>query len=190
LILGLDISTSITGFCLLTDDGEFICCDYADLRKEKSFYKKVRLVTAKAVWVQTQLGADPHFEQSTPIQVFIEDKLSGFSGGKTMQQTLMKLATFHGAVRFQMAEYIDRQRDPILIHPSTAKATMKRDGLFIPKGANKKKITLDFVRRVVPEFPYVANRNDNPQPYCYDMADAYLIARAGYLKFICDEGEK
>ena len=38
MILGLDISTSITGYTLLNEDGELLECGHIDLRKEKNFF--------------------------------------------------------------------------------------------------------------------------------------------------------
>jgi hypothetical protein len=68
------------------------------------------------------------------------------------------------------------------IHPSTVKAIMKQEGLLIPKGGDKKKITLDYVKKREPKFPMEYNRNDKPQPWCYDMADSYIVVRAGIRK--------
>ena len=38
MILGLDISTSITGYTLLNEDGELLECGHIELRKEKNFF--------------------------------------------------------------------------------------------------------------------------------------------------------
>jgi len=168
MIVGLDVSTSIVGICKLTNDGKFVSTDYVDLRKIKDFIEKC------------EKFHDALFECADLVdKLFIEDKLSGFSGGKTMQQTMMKLAGFNGAVTYIAAQVLKCR--PIHIHPSTAKATMKIDGLFIPKGADKKKLTLEFCKKIE-GFPYIETKNGNPQAYCYDQADAYLIARAGFLK--------
>lgn len=168
MIIGLDVSTSIVGVCKLTNDGKFVSTDYIDLRKLKDFVEKCE----KFHDVISQ------YEESVD-KLFIEDKLSGFSGGKTMQQTMMKLAGFNGAVTYISSQVFNCH--PTHIHPSTAKATMKIDGLFIPKGADKKKLTLDFCKKIE-GFPYSETKNGNAQAYCYDQADAYLIARAGFLK--------
>ena len=37
MILGLDVSTSITGFCVLDSSGEIIRCDAWDMRNKKYF---------------------------------------------------------------------------------------------------------------------------------------------------------
>ena len=39
MILGLDISTSITGYTLLENDGTLNKIGHIDLRKEKNFFK-------------------------------------------------------------------------------------------------------------------------------------------------------
>ncbi len=180
MILGLDVSTSIVGICLLNREGEFVKIWYVDLRKEKEFSEKVERYA-------DSFGSD--FDRSYDYSkyvvdhVFIEESLSGFAAGRTSQQTIIKLAMFNGACTYQA--FCETGVYPIHIHPSTVKASMKHEGLVIPKGGDKKRLTLDFVRKAI-EFPYVETRNGNPQPYCYDMADAYCVARAGYLKF-CKE---
>ena len=45
MIVGLDVSTSITGVCLLDNDGMFVEASYIDLRKEKDFIQKCELFT-------------------------------------------------------------------------------------------------------------------------------------------------
>ena len=173
MIFGFDVSTSIIGVCVLKDDGTPYEFSYVDLRKKKSLCDKANAFHDHLY--------DWGLHRSHKSKIFIEDKLSGFSGGRTSQQTMMKLAAFNG-----IAQYIAFKKlqwvEPIPIHPSTVKATMKKDGLIIPRGSDKKKLTLDFVKDVVVDFPYVETRNGNPQPHCYDMADAYCVARAGYLK--------
>jgi hypothetical protein len=65
------------------------------------------------------------------------------------------------------------------IHPSRVKSIMRKRGMIIEKGENKKEKTLEFVRKIQPGFPHFENRNGNTQPYCYDMADAYIVGIAG-----------
>ena len=46
MILGLDISTSITGYTILGHDGAILACGHIDLRKERDFFKKIEIVNA------------------------------------------------------------------------------------------------------------------------------------------------
>ena len=41
MIVGLDISTSITGITILDNTGKVVLCDAWDLRKDKGFFCKV-----------------------------------------------------------------------------------------------------------------------------------------------------
>jgi len=177
MILGLDVSTSITGVCVLDVDGSFISVHYIDMRKIKDFIEKCREFNKCLFEILHDIGP-----QVCPKHVFIEDKLSGFSAGKTMQQTLMKLASFNGVVTWMSYQLTGVK--PQHIHPSTCKALMKREGLFIPKGGDKKRLTLDFVRKEIKDFPYVETKYGNPQAYCYDMADSYTVAKSGFIKFV------
>jgi len=68
------------------------------------------------------------------------------------------------------------------LHLMTIKSVMKKMGLVIPKGANKKALTLEWVSLREPSFPVTLNKNGNPQPYCFDMADSYVVARTGHFK--------
>ena len=47
MILGLDISTSITGYTILDHEGDILVCDHIDLRKEKNFFNKIQMVNAR-----------------------------------------------------------------------------------------------------------------------------------------------
>lgn len=116
---------------------------------------------------------------------FIEDRLGSFSFGRTSQQTLMKLAAFNSVISYVIWNEFHRLGTATCvehIHPATAKSVAKKDGLIIPKGVDKKQMTLDWVVSKEPNFPLVLNRNGKPQPYCYDQADAYLIGRAGFIR--------
>jgi hypothetical protein len=40
MILGIDVSTSITGFAIVDNDGKIILSEACDLRKNKDFFVK------------------------------------------------------------------------------------------------------------------------------------------------------
>jgi len=47
MILGLDISTSITGYTILDDNGDIFESGHIDLRKQKNFFDKSDKVWAE-----------------------------------------------------------------------------------------------------------------------------------------------
>jgi hypothetical protein len=180
LIYGWDISTSIIGVSVFTDEGKYTKSFYIDLRKIEGQLEKAR---AFHDWLK---GTSINVENVS--NHFIEERLGNFSAGHTMMQTLTKLAAFNAVVSYIIWNHNvgeGRVVNVHYLHPSSWKAVMKRDGLIIPKGsAEKKKLTLEFVRKVQPGFPYEENLNKkgNPQPWLYDLADAYCIGRSGWRK--------
>jgi hypothetical protein len=184
MIYGWDISTSIIGLSLFDDGGVLIRTLYLDLRKEDG-----QLAKADAFWAWVKsVGVNNDAKNFH----FIEERLGGFAGGRTSAQVLMKLAQFNAICSYILWTHNPGPyRQITYLHPSTWKAILKKEGLFIPKGADKKTITLAFVRKKEPSFTVDLNRNDKVQPWCYDMADAWCLGRAGFLTFqkICTERE-
>ena len=187
MLFGWDISTSVIGFTVLDDSGKWVKSDYFDFKKldAKSLHDKMDECTW---WVHDQLES----YSSGSHHHYFEDKLGNFAFGKTQMQTLMKLAAFNTLFSYEVIRIHNEictfeagglGMGSTHIHPSTVKSIMKREVLIIPKGSKeKKKITLDFVMKKLPEFPIVYNRNDKPQPFCFDMADSFITVRAGYLR--------
>jgi hypothetical protein len=183
VILGWDISTAIIGFAAMEDHGGLIRTAYCDLRKVEGLLEKgdeaVKFVGRMANDWKTGLP-------SLKTVHFVEDRLAGFSGGGSNAGTVMRLAAFNAMVCWFIHE--EWRNSPnsqiVMMHPSTVKAALKHDGLLIPKGADKKALTLEFVsKRESENFKIDLNRNEKPQPYCYDMADACITAWAGIRKF-------
>lgn len=184
MIYGCDISTSIVGWATFTNDGKFVRVDYCDLRDVEGDLAKADTFRE---WL-ANLTPDRKLYCDDENYVVIEERLGNFSAGRTMLQTLMKLAAFNSVVSYILWRHehsSGKHRGIIRLHPSTWKSIMKKEGLLIPKGSDKKKeITLTFVRRKEPTFDdfIELNRNNNPQPQCYDMADAYCLGRSGIIR--------
>lgn len=184
MIYGWDVSTSIVGLCKLSDSGELLESSFLDLRKVEGQLSKA---DAFFGWTQKFINRE---EQNVH---FIEERLGGFAAGRTSAQVMMKLAQFNA-----ICSYIiwtggsGKHRQVTYLHPSSWKSLMKKEGLLIPKGSDKKELTLSFVRRKEPQFEEFVqkslNKNGNPQPWCYDAADAYCIGKAGYLKSCIEKG--
>jgi len=129
--LGLDASTTTVGYAFV-DGSEVIDLGFIPIQKEKSIRDKVQLT------MDTITELDP-FDQIE--QIYIEDSLSGFSRGRTSQQTIIKLAKFNAVLvyclEFAYGEIVDG------INPMTA-----RKHLF--GKARKQGVTAkDFVKKEI-----------------------------------------
>ncbi len=183
MIFGWDISTSFVGVTVFDDNCKWIKTDHFDFTKldAESLHDKM---DESQWWVEDFLAP---YHTGTHHHYF-EERLANFSSGRTMLQTLMKLAGFNALFSYEVwriHKSLVAEGSGVgttFIHPSTVKAIMKREGLVIPKGGDKKDLTLKFVSKKEPGFVIDRNRNDNPHPWCYDRADSYITGRAGFLR--------
>jgi len=94
MVLGLDVSTSCVGYAF-TKDKKIIDMGFIDLKKQKT-------PKEKTFFVLTHLSKSPYIDEIEKIN--IEDNLSGFSGGRTSQQVIVKLAKFNAILGFVIEE--------------------------------------------------------------------------------------
>ncbi len=167
MILGLDISTSITGYTILDDQGNILACDHIDLRKEKNFFKKVEIIYDRLETI------DDAYEIE---QVYIEQSLQSFRSGFSSAQTLSLLSKINGIVSWLCYNFF--YKEPKYLGATSAR---KLCGIKIPKGQKAKAVSLQFVIDNVANFDVEYTRHGNPRPGYADRSDSYVIARAGWL---------
>ena len=109
MVLGLDVSTSCVGYAF-TKDKKIIDMGFIDLKKQKT-------PKEKTFFVLTHLSKSPYIDEVTKIN--IEDNLSGFSGGRTSQQVIVKLAKFNAILGFVIEEEFGVEVENI--NPNTAR---------------------------------------------------------------------
>ena len=180
LYYGFDISTSIIGVSTFSDAGNWLGSYHIDLRKTDGILAKADQF---ARWFNERGIAE---DDAT---YFVEERLGGFSGGRTSAQVLMKLGAFNAVCSYILwSAPTTKFRSVVYLHPSTWKARMKHEGLIIPHGADKKELTLHFVMRKEPKFKELMQytKTGKAQPWMYDIADSYCIGKAGFLK-LCKE---
>ena len=96
--LGLDISTSIIGFCLINYKKELVLLDYIDLRKIKCIFEKSVVVKEKL------LSLKKEYKFSDDFSISIEEAFQSFSKGFSSARTLSQLNRFNGIVSYQCYE--------------------------------------------------------------------------------------
>ncbi len=171
MILGLDISTSITGVTVLNSEGEVIFCDVCDLRKDKGFFQKVE----KAKIFLETLASNREVKK-----IFVEQSLQSFRTGFSSAQTLSTLARFNGTLSWLCYELFNIE--PEFIGASTARRLC---GIKVPRGRKAKEVVLEKILDIDSDFVIEYTKHGNPKPGTYDRADSLVIAKAGYE--ICKE---
>ena len=95
ITLGLDASTTCVGYAF-TDDEKILDMGFIDIKKEKTPKDKVQKV------LEVINGKD---YIDDVMNINIEDNLSGFMGGRTSQQTIIKLAKFNAILCFMLENF-------------------------------------------------------------------------------------
>ena len=93
--LGLDASTTCVGYAF-TKDKKILDMGFIDISKEKTPKNKVQKVLEF-------LNNSSYIDEVVDIN--IEDNLSGFAGGRTSQQTIIKLAKFNAILCFMLENF-------------------------------------------------------------------------------------
>ena len=93
--LGLDASTTCVGYAF-TEDKKILDMGFIDIKKEKTPKDKVQKVLDFLHQISYIDNVD---------NINIEDNLSGFAGGRTSQQVIIKLAKFNAILCFMLENF-------------------------------------------------------------------------------------
>lgn len=180
MVLGIDISTSITGFAIVAD-GQLVFYDSIDLRKQKNIFDKTIAIKEKLldIFEMYQCNNEDTIgigDSDYPIEhIYIEQSLHMFMGGKSSAKTLSTLTRFNGIVSWLVYELFE-----LIPQFIAATSARKRAGIKIPRGQKAKKVVLEHLLENEPAFKIEYTKHGNPKPESYDRADAIVIAHAGY----------
>ena len=166
MILGLDISTSITGATIIDNKGNVVFCEAWDTRKFKDFFEKAAYIRNKLVDTKIKF----------PItRIVIEQSLQMFRAGFSSAKTLTTLSKFNGAVSWMCYHLFGLE--PEYVSAPTAR---KQAGIKVPRGTKAKEVVLEYVKNNVPSFEYELTKAGNPKPGTYDRADSLILVLSAF----------
>ena len=166
-ILGLDISTSITGATVIQDGQikESFFWDTRNKNKFPSLYHKAKFIKNKLLEIVDKFYIE---------NIYIEQSLHSFRSGFSSAQTLSTLSRFNGIVSWNCYKTFDIK--PEMIAASSAR---KLAGVGIKRGDNAKEKVLQFILDNFPSIEIQYTKHGNPKPGILDMCDSIIIALAG-----------
>jgi hypothetical protein len=167
MILGLDVSTSITGATVLNNEGKIIYNEAWDTRKYKDFFKKAEYIEKRI----SELRSDSFGIE----RVCIEQSLQSFRSGFSSAKTLSTLSRFNGVVSWLVYRIL--QTEPEYIAATSAR---KLCGITVPRGTKAKEVVIKYIVENIPEIVIEKTKHDNIKPHCYDKADSWVVAKAAY----------
>lgn len=165
MILGLDVSTSKIGYCVLDYDKNLITHNVMK-------FKPLALEDRAEIFYQFLRDIKKEYKIK---HIFIEQPFSMFGGGKTTAMTMSKLQRFNGMCSFAVRRIFGS--NPELIAANRARGLV---GLKIKRGEDTKKKIIEWVEKKYPkDFIVELTSYGNPRPGTDDKADAIVVALAG-----------
>ena len=166
-ILGLDISTSITGAAIVSN-GSIVESAYWDTRNKKHFsniYHKAKFLKDKIEDLK---------DRHQISHIYVEQSLHSFRSGFSSAQTLSTLSRFNGIISWICWDLFGYPPEMI-----AATSARKHAGITIKRGDNAKEKVLQFVLDNYPKISVQYTKHGNPKPGVLDMCDSIIIALAG-----------
>ena len=179
MILGLDVSTSCTGYCILDNNKDIVDIGYIILKKEKDLCSKGDHI--KKIFETLQ-------EKYNIEKVYIEEPFQRFGRGLSSAATITRLASFNGIVQYISYHVFDIY--PIMINVNKARKALDIKLMQKKKcGIDTKDQVFNWVKNEIPNLDWPTKiMKSGPRrgqevliPECLDMSDAYVIARAGFV---------
>lgn len=179
-IIGLDVSTSVTGICILNpeiplnDEGSHI------LYLDRVDFKKCNTLWDKADLMALELDRLLKLHQGN-YKVYLEEPLMGFRTGMSSAATITTLMRFNGIV-----SYISRdifKVDPQYISSASAR---KACGIKMQKTSKagmsgKEQVFKYMSENDLKHMDWPKKKNGEAVDWSRDATDAYVIARAASL---------
>ena len=175
VILGLDVSTSRVGICVLDYSSNLLRSDFIKMNSKDDLEDRCLVLEN---YIKNLDCYDSISNKGYCFgEVFIESPFMMFSGGKTTAMTMAKLQRFNGMVCYMITKTL--RLKPVSIAANKARGLV---GLKIKRGEDTKQKVIDWAQNQYPkDFLVECTRFGNPKPGTDDMADAIVIARAGLL---------
>jgi len=160
--LGLDISSTVVGYCMSTSKKKITEAGYIDIHKEPTIREKAHKV------VRTLEDLD-----GTPDVIIVEDSLSGFGGGRTSQQTIVKLAKCNAVISY-VTEAIYETK---LEHVNVSTLRKAVFGKSREKGKDSKQFVREQLENMLDLSEFIVyNKRNNYDKKNYDMLDATVAS--------------
>ena len=184
MILGLDISTSITGVTIVNDCGKIIHSEYWDLRKYKDFFDKSFEANIKVSDLYRRFGNHPNNEDGYVEHIYVEQSLQSFRSGFSSAKTLSTLSRFNGVISWLCYDLFNIKPEYI-----AASSARKLNGITIPRGEKAKEVVLQYLLDNEAGFEVEYTKYGNVKAHYYDISDSIIVARAGLKRVMDDKKE-
>lgn len=180
LILGLDVSTSVTGVCIVDPQvttmnagSHIVFLDRIEFKKCKTLWDKADVVAIELLKLSNSYPGK--------YQVALEEPLLGFRTGMSSAATITTLMRFNGIVSYISREIF--KVDPEYIPSSSARKLcgIKMQKTSVAGMSGKEQVFKYMSENDLKHVEWPKKKNGCAVDWSRDSTDAYVIARAATL---------
>ena len=181
LILGLDVSTSVTGVCILNPS--MTTCQKGS---HILYLDRIEFKKCKTLWDKADVAADCFVEllKKHPgnYRVALEEPLMGFRTGMSSAATITTLMRFNGIVSYISREIF--KVDPEYIASSSARKLcgIKMQRTSIAGMSGKEQVFKYMSEHDLSHIQWPTKKNGQAADWSRDATDAYVIAKAAVVQ--------
>lgn len=178
-VLGLDVSTTTTGVCIIDADVEpidgkhIVFLDRIEFKKCKTFFDKTDLVKTELTSILSKYPGTYH--------VAIEEPLMGFSKGMSSATTITTLMRFNGIVSYIARSITNVDPDYVSAAHARKVCGVKLCRTSIVNMSHKEQVFKHMSENDLKLITWPKKKNGNDVDWSRDATDAYVIARAWCL---------
>tara|TARA_B100000131_G_scaffold110724_2_gene107726 strand:- start:16193 stop:16744 length:552 start_codon:yes stop_codon:yes gene_type:complete len=181
LVLGLDISTSITGYCLINTE---VPQRHRLVKADGIIISHIKDTYTKSLAIRNEFNNIAN--EFKPDKIVIEENLQAFRRGLSSAKTLSTLARFNGIVSFLAQDIFQIPVEMVNVNSARAKV-----GLKIDRKSEEpiKEQILEWVKsqEEFSQFVWPTKTLKSgprkgltiPAPQCFDIADAAVVCLSG-----------
>jgi hypothetical protein len=178
-VLGIDASTTCTAVVLLENASKY------DPKLHVVHYEPITFSSCKTFWEKCDLIRDKLINLSSSFKsldaFFIEEPMKRFAQGFSSAETISTLQRFNGIVCYIVRDIW--HVDVTYINVASArKATGVRVQSKTKIGKSSKQQTFEHMSaNDLSHVQWVTKKNGAPKDFCFDIVDAYVVARGGMI---------
>lgn len=163
-ILGLDISSTTIGYCILDVDKDsnikFILCNYIKPIKDENIIERLANTRDKIKEI---------IDKHKPTHIGIENIVE-FMKNQSQSKTIITLSVFNRMIGLLAYDFLGHS-------PSLFNVLTIRHGIKLSKALPKKEEIPELVAKILNiKFPYIYKKNGKPMVENEDMADSIAVA--------------
>lgn len=174
-VLGLDISTSTIGYCVIeSDDRSIVELGHISLKNVEGLFNKVDFTVPKIAALIVGLSVS---------KAYVEEAVMMFTAGMSSAQTILTLAKFNALISYHVRNQLG-DANLVWVKPNEARKTC---GLVMTTkakagGASQKEQAfsqLTAPNGLLSHVKWDMTKTNKVKPESYDRADAFVVAYHG-----------